>query len=167
MLFPFSWYWNSSRWLRYLLQRHNTGQYTHYNSYFPWRYKTSFFLIHQAVNICDKNKLQAELTRIKDLIVWNGSPKRIGDAIINNNLKGLNVNNIKNTTNNYFETIWIKKSYFDDKGDQLLKSLKTKLKHHCTKKVKFRIIQSTQKLRIYTDMKDQIPKLMKSCCLPV
>ena len=61
--------------------------------------------MHQAVNICDKNKLQAELTRIKDLIVWNGSPKRIGDAIINNNHKGLNVNNIKNTTNNDFETI--------------------------------------------------------------
>ena len=77
------------------------------------------------------------------------------------------MNNIENTTNNDFETIWIKKSYFGDKGDQLLKSLKTKLKQHCTKKVKFRIIQSTQKLRFYTDMKDQIPKLMKSYCLPV
>ena len=31
-------------------------------------------------------------------------PKRIGDTPINNKLKGLNVNNIKNTTNNDFET---------------------------------------------------------------
>ena len=64
--------------------------------------KTSWIssLVHRAVNICDKNKLQAELTRIKDLIVRNGFPKRIGDAIINNKLKGLKVNNIKNTANN-------------------------------------------------------------------
>ena len=39
---------------------------------------------------------------------------------------------------------------------------KTKLKHHLTKKVKFGIIQSIQKLSLYTNMKDQIPKWMKS-----
>ena len=70
--------------------------------------------------------------------------------------------NIKNTTNNDLETIWIKILYFGDKGDQLLKSLKTKLKHYFTEEVKFRIIQSTQKLSFYTNMKDEIPKLMKS-----
>ena len=53
------------------------------------------------------------------------------------------------------------KKHLGDKGDQLLKSLKAKLKHHFTKEVKFRIIQSTQKLSFYTNMKDQIPKLMK------
>ena len=83
-----------------------------------------FPLAHQAVNICDKNKLQAELTRIKDLIAWNGCPKRIGDVIMNNKLKGLNVNNIMNRTNNDFETIWIQIPYVGDKGDKLLKSLK-------------------------------------------
>ena len=36
------------------------------------------------------------------------------------------------------------------------------MKHHFTKEVKFRIIQSTQKLSFYTNMKDQIPKLIKS-----
>ena len=45
----------------------------------------------------------------------------------------------KKTTNNEFETIWIKVPYLGDKGDQLLKSLKTKLKHHFTKEAKFRI----------------------------
>ena len=53
-------------------------------------------------------------------------------------------------------------SYFGDKGDQLLKPLRTKLKHYFTKEVKFRIMLSTQKLSFYTNMKDQIPKLMKS-----
>ena len=61
--------------------------------------------MHQAVNIYDKNKRQAELTRIKDLIAWNSFPKRIGDAIINNKLKNLNLNNVKNTRSNDFETI--------------------------------------------------------------
>ena len=50
-----------------------------------------------------------------------------------------------NTTNNDFETIWIKIPYLSDKGEQLLKSLKTKLKHHLKKDVKFRIILSTPK----------------------
>ena len=61
------------------------------------------------------------------------------------------MNNVKNTTNNDFEAIWIKMPYLGDKGDQLLKSLKTKLKHHFTKEVKFRVIQSTQKLSVYTN----------------
>ena len=85
----------------------STGQHIHYNSYSPRHYKTSCIssLAPQAVSICDKNRLQAELTRIKGLIVWNGFPKRIRDVIINNKLKYLNVNNTKNTTNNDFETI--------------------------------------------------------------
>ena len=72
----------------------NTEQYNHYNNYYPLRYKTSWIYspVHQAVNICDKNKLEAELTKIKDRIAWNGFPKRIGLAKINNKLKGLNVN---------------------------------------------------------------------------
>ena len=86
--------------------------------------------------------------------------ERIADAIISNKLKGLNVNNTNSTTSNDLETIWIK-IYLDDKGDQLLKLLKTKLKHHFTKEVNFKIKHSTQKLRFYTNMKYQIPKLMK------
>ena len=142
----------------------NTGQYTHYNSFPLWHYKTSWVssLVHWAVNICDKNKLQAELTRIKDLVAWNSFLKRIRDAVTNNKLRDLNVNNMENTSRNEFETIWIKIPYLGDTGDQLLKLLKTKLKHRFTKEVKFRIIQFTQKLSFYTNMKDRIPKLMKS-----
>ena len=87
-------------------------------------------LVHWAVNICNKNKLQTELIRIKDLTAWNSFPERIGDILINDKLKRLNVNNIKNTTSNDFETIWIKLPYLGVKGGQLLKSLKANLKHH-------------------------------------
>ena len=55
----------------------------------------------------------------------NGFPKRIGHATINNKLKGLNINNIKNTTNNDLEKIWITIPHLGEKGDRLLKSLKT------------------------------------------
>ena len=67
--------------------------------------------MHWVVNICDKKNFIKNLQEQKDLIAWNCFPKRIGDVIINNKLKGLNVNNIKNDTNNItndFETIWIK-----------------------------------------------------------
>ena len=73
------------------------------------------------------------------------------------------MNNIKNTTNSDVEQIWIKIPYFGDKEDQLLKSLKAKFKHHFTEEVKFKIIQSTQTFRFCTNMKDQIPRLIKPC----
>ena len=88
--------------------------------------------MHWAGNVCDKNKLQTELTRIKGATTWNVFLERITDVIINNKRKGLNVNNIKNRTNNVFGTIQIKISYVGDKGYQLLKPIKRKLKRHFT-----------------------------------
>ena len=89
----------------------NTGQYTHFDSYSSWRYKTSWIssLVHCAAKICSDNKLRRELARIKDLVAWNGFPKRVGQAIVKNKLKHLNpVNNINNSENNTnVETIWI------------------------------------------------------------
>ena len=93
--------------------------------------------------------LQIEFTRTKDIIAWNAFTKRIDDAIITNKLKGIIVNDIKNTTYNDFETIWIKIPFLADKEDQLLKAILQK-----------KATQFTQKLRFYTNKKDQIPKLM-------
>ena len=70
--------------------------------------------------------------------------------------------NINSATKNELETIWIEIPYLDGKRDQLLKLLRAKLKHHFTKEVKFKIVQSTQKLSFHTIMKDQILKLMQS-----
>ena len=69
---------------------------------------------------------------------------------------------MNNINNNDIDTIWRKMPYLSDKEHQLLKLLKRKLKHHFTKEVKFRIMQSTQKLSFYTKMKDQTPMLVKS-----
>ena len=45
----------------------NTGQYTHFTNFSPWRYKTAWItnIIHHATIICDETKVQAELIRIK------------------------------------------------------------------------------------------------------
>ena len=66
--------------------------------------------------------VQIEVTRNKDLIAWIGFPKRIRNAIIDNKLTALNMNNLMNTTSNDFEIIWIKIPYLSDKRDQLLRS---------------------------------------------
>ena len=60
---------------------------------------------------------------MKNLIAWNISPKRTGNFIDSNKLNGLSVHNdIKNTSNNEFETISINVQYLDNKGNQFLKS---------------------------------------------
>ena len=120
-------------------------------------------LAHRAVKICSDNKLRRELARIKDLVAWNGFPKRVGQAIVKNKLKCLNPdNNINNSENNTdVETIWINIPYLGDTRDHLLQTLKRKLKRHLINDVRFKVIQSTQKFSYYTNMKDQISKLMK------
>ena len=144
----------------------NTGQYTHFDSYSPWRDKTSWIssLVHRVVKRCSDNKLRRELARIKDLVTGNGFPKRVGQAIVKNKLKRLNpvndINNIENNTD--VETIWINIPYLGNTGDQLLQTLKRKLKRHLINDARFKVIQSTQKFSYYTNMKDQISKLMKS-----
>ena len=144
----------------------NTGQYTHFDSYSPWRDKTSWIssLVHRVVKRCSDNKLRRELERIKDLVTGNGFPKRVGQAIVKNKLKRLNpvndINNIENNTD--VETIWINIPYLGNTGDQLLQTLKRKLKRHLINDARFKVIQSTQKFSYYTNMKDQISKLMKS-----
>ena len=144
----------------------NTGQYTHFDSYSTWRDKTSWIysLVHRVVKRCSDNKLRRELARIKDLVTGNGFPKRVGQAIVKNKLKRLNpvndINNIENNTD--VEIIWINIPYLGNTGDQLLQTLKRKLKRHLINNVRFKVIQSTQKFSYYKNMKDQISKLMKS-----
>ena len=63
----------------------------------------------------------------KRLIARNVFPERIGDTIIVNKLKGINVNKIKNASDNGFE---------------ILKSLKVKLKHPFTKESSLELYSS-------------------------
>ena len=122
----------------------NTVQYTHFDSYSPWQNKTSWIssLVHRAGKICSDNKSRRELARIKDLATWSGFPKRVGQAIVKNKLKRLSpVNNIKRIENNTdAETIWINIPYLGNTGDQLLQTLKRKLKRHLINDVRFKVI---------------------------
>ena len=61
-----------------------TGQYIHYSSNTPWRFKTSWIsaLVHRAKQICSPNKLPKQLDQIRNYVAWNGFPKHIGNKII-------------------------------------------------------------------------------------
>ena len=151
----------------------STGQYTHYTSFSPWRYKTAWItnIIHRATVICDEAKTQAELNRIKKLIAGNGFPKWIGSVAkkLKNIYTANNKNQLKNENNENVYVIWVNFNlpYLGTLRDQLLLSFKRKIPRCLTKKVKSKVTQSTQKLCFYTNIKDKINKLMKSCCLSV
>ena len=40
----------------------------------------TYAFVETIINICGKNKLQVQLTRKKDLIAWNGFPRRITEV---------------------------------------------------------------------------------------
>ena len=104
----------------------------------------------------------------------NGFPKWIGRTLIAKKLKNINTannkNQLTNESNENVDVIWIHLPYLGTQGDQLLLSLKRKITRCLTKKVKFKVTQSTQKLCFYTTIKDKTNKLMKSyvvyqfCC---
>ena len=119
----------------------NTGQYVHYTSVSPWRYKTTKVpnIIHRATVLCDETKIQTELNRIKKLISWNDFPKQTGCTLIATKLKNINIENNKkqliNKNKENVDVIWINLPYSGRQGDQLLLSLKRKITRFLTKKV--------------------------------
>ena len=58
----------------------NTGLYSHYESYIPWRYKISWArsLFYRAKRICSNNRLfKAQQERINKILSWNGFPSYV------------------------------------------------------------------------------------------
>ena len=99
------------------------------------------------------------------LLTWNGFPKWIGSMFIGKILKNINSTNNKNQltseNNKNLDVILINLLYLGTQGDKLSLPLKRKITRCLTKKVKFKIMQPTQKLCFYIIIKDKINKLMK------
>ena len=144
-----------------------TGQYTHYRSNTPWKFKTAWIsaLVYRAKSICSPNKLSNELKRIRKYISWNGFPKHIGNKIINNTLrKDSNPTTINKKECVDNKIIYFNLPYLGPKGDQLAKSCITKIKK-CLKKdvtVHFKIYYKTNKLSFFTNNKDHTSLLQQS-----
>ena len=93
------------------------------------------------------------------LTLWNGFPKWIGRTLTAKKLKNINTTNNKrqliNENNENVHVIWINLPYLVTQDDQLLLSLKRKITRCLTKKLKFKVTHSTQKLCFYTNIKDK------------
>ena len=91
--------------------------------------------------------------------------KWIGRTFIAKKLKNNNTTSDKNQVtsenNENVDVIWINLLYLGTQGDQLLLSLTREITRCLTKKIKFKVTQSTQNLCFYTNIKDEINKLMK------
>uniref|UniRef100_A0A5S6QJZ5 Reverse transcriptase domain-containing protein n=1 Tax=Trichuris muris TaxID=70415 RepID=A0A5S6QJZ5_TRIMR len=55
-------------------------------------------MVNRAINICDKEYLQQELNYIRKVFKSNGYPKRLIEKIINNRIRGQQIDRDKNTT---------------------------------------------------------------------
>ena len=142
----------------------NTGLYTNYNSYTPWSYRKAWIrsLVNRATKICSPGKLNQEIHMIKRFASWNNFPRHI----VNNIIKySQNTQQKDNKTNDETPiTFWLRIPYAGPVGEQLVFTLKRKLKH-CFKNninVKFNVTYSTQKIAFYTNMKDLTPLKYKS-----
>ena len=141
----------------------NTGLYTNFDSYAPWSYKKAWLtnLVKRASKICSANKLPDEIKKIKLFASWNNFPQHITNSIIHYARKE---KSRKTETDDNVTVIWLCIPYAGTAGDQLIRSLKRKLKF-CFKKsanVKFNVIYTTHKVGYYTNMKDKTPTDYKS-----
>ena len=60
-----------------------TGQYVRWNSFSPKKRKINLIstLVHRALAICSKSTLSAELSKIRSILINNGYPENIIDAV--------------------------------------------------------------------------------------
>lgn len=144
----------------------NTGQYANFNSFVPWRYKTSwaFALYTRIQRICSTGETKHfQISKLKKMMSWNGFPKHVIHSLVkkfkNDFFRRRNVNPDDPET----KTIWLKIPYIGPKGDKLVQTLKTKLRRQCLQKIKFnvRVVYTTTKIEAFCSEKDKIPESLK------
>ena len=69
-----------------------TRLYTNWNSFEPTKRKTNLVgtLVHRALNICSKSKLQEELNQIRSILLQNGYPEIVINSSIKNKISRFN-----------------------------------------------------------------------------
>ena len=145
-----------------------TGQYTNFDSFFPWRQNISWIraLVDRIHRICSPNLLKFELKQLKKIVSWNNFPSHIANSLIRHfSFNALNKTRTADNTKDKEDpiTIWLSVPYIGDKISQLLRSFKRKLRR-CLKNsnIEIKIREKTTKLCFYTNNKDKVPPLNKS-----
>ena len=144
----------------------HTGQYTNFESYTTWNYKTSWLrsLVSRAKKICTPNKLKSEINNIKTFAAYNGFPKRVANAIITKTAANQNKSNDVPTAQEETIDIFLTIPYLGNKGESILKSTKRKL-FRCFKNdkhIKLIVKYKTTKVCFFTPTKDRTPLLSNS-----
>jgi hypothetical protein len=140
----------------------NTGQYTHFSSFTPWRLKISWVnaLYTRAKKICSEEQFFVrQLSRIRKVLSWNGYPKYISDKIIRNLIdKENNINvNTNEPENVNVNEIFVQLPYCGIKGERLVSSCIKRISRELSSKVKFKIIFKNKKVMDFCSAKDHIP----------
>ena len=148
----------------------HTGQYTHIDSYTPWKWKTAWIrsLISRANKLCDAKYLPHEIKCIKNFAAWNGFPKRVVSSIIK--CVQSKPENALNPVVDDRPKVFINLNYTGNQGENLLKACLRKLNRCTNCPVNFITQYSVKKMSFFTNLKDQTDLLSKSsvvyefCC---
>ena len=148
----------------------NTGLYSHYDSYIPWRYKISWArsLFYRAKRICSNNRLfKTQQERINKILSWNGFPSYIRKKMLTGFKESHDWSTIpcaedqdKPAENEISLTLKI--PYMGAEGDKLVRTLKRKVQSNLSKKVNFKIYYTTSKIAKFCSTKDRIPMMQSN-----
>ena len=137
----------------------NTGQYVHFSSFTPWRYKIAWInsLYHRAKKICsDPEQLNKQILKIRKFAAWNGFPKYVTNVIINRLNRNNNNRDAPPNQDENIPTLWLTLPYTGDKGVNLAKFCLRKIRRYL-KPVKIVVRYKDRKLSFYCSNKDKIP----------
>ena len=143
----------------------NTGLYSHYESYIPWRYKISWArsLFHRAKKICTNTRVfKAQRDRISKILSWNGFPsyvrKKMLDDFEESHERKKNQHEVDQNPSTEDElSLTLKLPYMGSEGEKLVRTLKRKVQSNLSKKVNFKIYYTTSKIAKFCSTKDMIP----------
>lgn len=137
----------------------NTGQYTQYDSFTPWRLKMARIksLYTHSKNLCSNEALfKKYLEHLRQLMSWNGLPRRVRSSILNRLSTNLSpkpyVKPVDDT-----KTICISLPCMGKQGESITDKLLRNLKRCFKTAVRFKASYNVQKVSSFCLTKDKIP----------
>ena len=137
-----------------------TGQYLRWDSFGPTKWKTNLIgtLVHRALNICSKSKLQQELDHIRAILLNNGCPEYIINTSISKKVSKFNSAKKEGpqTCPVYLRLPWI------GKVSQKFEKLSKSAVNQCYRAVDPRVIFFSTKKILPAVHKDVLPTTQQS-----
>ena len=148
----------------------NSNVYIHWDSYAPeqWKVGTLLGMIRRAYDICsNEQELTKELDHLKEVFTnINGYPKGLVERILKKVKAEKNTEVTETSSQETTETIeeetpneqilMMKVPYAGEKGEGLIRRLKTSFKHNLPGNIKCRIVQTGTKISKNFNVKDKV-----------